>query len=207
MQTAALVGIGVSILFVIAFLEAIPAAAASNSLTPFAVAVLSIMPMAYAFWLTAQTFKRFLKVFGRNSYRLAYFLSLFGMGFFAAAPVALAAWVSSQQPTAPPPDLPGGLLTRAASYFGGLVTAAIFAKAYMDLAEDTSTKYFSYLAIALVLYALLSFLQALDAIIGLIALVLFFVAVREARGELARRMAELNPRRSTTEPPNRRSGV
>jgi len=58
----------------------------------------------------------------------------------------------------------------------------------MDLAEDTSTIYFKYLAVIEILSALFSFIEALSFVIGLVGLVLFFVAVREAREELLNRM-------------------
>ena len=44
------------------------------------------------------------------------------------------------------------------------------------------------MAVAEILSALFSFIEALSLVIGLIGLVLFFVAVREAREELLNRM-------------------
>jgi hypothetical protein len=79
-------------------------------------------------------------------------------------------------------------LMRVLGYFVGLGIAAVYARAHMDLAEDTSTIYFKYLAVAEILSALFSFIEALSFVIGLIGLVLFFVAVREAREELLNRM-------------------
>jgi hypothetical protein len=77
---------------------------------------------------------------------------------------------------------------RVLGYFVGLAVAAVYAKAHTDLAEDTPTIYFKYLAVAEILSALFSFIPELSLVIGLIGLVLFFVAVREAREELLNRM-------------------
>jgi hypothetical protein len=79
-------------------------------------------------------------------------------------------------------------LMRVLGYFVGLGFAAVYARADMDLGEDTSTIYFKYLAVARFFSALLSFIEALSFVIGLVGLVLFFVAVREAREELLNRM-------------------
>ncbi len=85
-------------------------------------------------------------------------------------------------------DLSLDPLMRVLGYFVGPAVAAVYAKAHMDLAEDTSTIYFMYFAVAEILSALFSFIPELSLVIWLIGLVLFFVAVREAREELLNRM-------------------
>jgi hypothetical protein len=48
---------------------------------------------------------------------------------------------------------------RVLGYFVGLGIAAVYAKAHMDLAEDTFTVYFKYFAVAEILAALFSFID------------------------------------------------
>jgi len=125
----------------------------------------------------------FHKVFSwRDSYRWAQLVSEVGAGLVVVLSVVFSVWVATGWFLSLYP------LMRVLGYFVGLGFAAVYARAHMDLAEDTSTVYFKYLAVAEVLSALFSFIQELSLVIGLIGLVLFFVAVREAREELLNRM-------------------
>jgi FtsH-binding integral membrane protein len=103
-------------------------------------------------------------------------------GLSVVLSVVFSVWVASGWDLSPDP------LMRVLGYFVGLGIAAVYAKAHMDLAEDTFTVYFKYFAVAEILAALFSFIPELSFVIGLVGLVLFFVAVREAREELLNRM-------------------
>jgi hypothetical protein len=105
-----------------------------------------------------------------------------GAGLIVISSVVVSVWVATE--SVPPPNP----LMRVLGYFIGLAVAAVCARAHMDLVEDTSTIYFKYLAVAEILSALFSFIQELSLVVGLIGLVLLFVAVREAREELLNRM-------------------
>jgi len=105
-----------------------------------------------------------------------------GAGFAVGLSVVFSVWVAAGWGLSPNP------LMRVLGYIVGLAVAAVYARADMDLGEDTSTIYFKYLAVARFFSALFSFIPELSLVIGLIGLVLFFVAVREAREELLSRM-------------------
>jgi hypothetical protein len=182
LKFAMILNIVLIVFIVVAFIVAIFVAASARSPIPLAVAALLLVSFAYPLWLAAVAYGKFHKAFPwRNSYRWAQLLSMVGAGLIVISPVVASVWVASGWD-------PPNLLMRVLGYFVGLGIAAVYAKAYMDLAEDTSTVYFKYLAVAEVLSALFSFIEALSLVIGLIGLVLFFVAVREAREELLNRM-------------------
>jgi hypothetical protein len=147
------------------------------------VAVLLLASLAYPLWLMAGAYGMFHKVFSwRDSYRWAQLVSEVGAGLIVILSVVFTVLVAAGwDPSLDP-------LMRILGYFVGLAVAAVYAKAHMDLAEDTSTIYFMYFAVAEILSALFSFIPELSLVIGLIGLVLFFVAVREAREELLNRM-------------------
>ncbi len=183
LKFAVILMIVLTVFIVVAFIVAIFVAASARSPTPLVVAALLLVSFAYPLWLAAVAYGKFHKAFPwRNSYRWAQLLSMVGAGLIVISPVVASVWVASGWDPSPNP------LMRVLGYFVGLGTAAVYAKAYMDLAEDTSTIYFKYLAVAKILSALFRFIEALSFVIGLVGLVLFFVAVREAREELLNRM-------------------
>jgi hypothetical protein len=172
-----------AVFLVVAFIVAIFVAASTRSAIPLAVAFLFLASFAYPLWLMARAYGIFHKVFSwRNSYRRAQLLSMVMAGLSVILLVVILIWVASGWDPSPNPSM------RVLGYFVGLAVAAVYAKAHMDLAEDTSTIYFVYFAVAEILSALFSFIPELSLVIGLIGLVLFFVAVREAREELLNRM-------------------
>ncbi len=131
----------------------------------------------------ARAYGKFHKAFPwRDSYRWAQLASEVGAGLIVILSVVFSVWVAAGW------DLSLDPLMRILGYFVGLVFAAVYARADMDLGEDTFTIYFKYLAVTRFFSALFSFIEALSLVIGLIGLVLFFVAVREAREELLNRM-------------------
>jgi len=147
------------------------------------VAVLLLASFAYPLWLMAGAYGMFHKAFPwRDSYRWAQLLSVVEAGLIVVVSVVVSVWAATGRVPSHNP------LMDVLGYFVGLAVAAVYAKADMDLAEDTSTDYFKYLAVTHILSALLSFIQVLSFVMWLIGLVLFFVAVREARKELLRRM-------------------
>ncbi len=183
LKFAMILNIVLIVFIVVAFIVAIFATVSARSPIPLAVAVLLLASFAYPLWLMARAYGMFHKVFSwRNSYRRAQLLSMVMAGLFVILPVVILVWVASGWDPSPNP------LTRVLGYFVGLAVAAVYAKAHMDLAEDTSTVYFVYFAVAEILTALFSFIPELSLVIWLIGLVLFFVAVREAREELLNRM-------------------
>jgi uncharacterized membrane protein len=147
------------------------------------VAALLLASFAYPLWLMAVAYGKFHKAFPwRDSYRWAQLLSMVEAGLIVILSVVFSVWVAAGwDPSLNP-------LMRVLGYFVGLGAAAVYARAHIDLAEDTSTVYFKYLAVAEILSALFSFIEALSFVIGLVGLMLFFVAVREAREELLNRM-------------------
>ena len=182
LKFAMILNIVLIVFIVVAFIVAIFVAASARSPIPLAVAVLLLASFAYPLWLMAVAYGKFHKAFPwRDSYRRAQLLSMVMAGLFVILPVVILVWVASGWD-------PPNLLMRVLGYFVGLAVAAVYAKAHMDLAEDTSTVYFVYFAVAEILSALFSFIPELSFVIGLIGLVLFFVAVREAREELLNRM-------------------
>ncbi len=183
LKFAVILTLVLAVFIVVAFIVAIFVAASARSPTPLAVAALLLVSFAYPLWLMAGAYGKFHKAFPwRDSYRWAQLLSMVGAGLIVISPVVASVWVASGWDPSPDP------LMRVLGYFVGLGFAAVYAKAYMDLAEDTSTIYFKYLAVAKILSALFSFIEALSFVIGLVGLVLFFVAAREAREELLNRM-------------------
>jgi hypothetical protein len=182
LKFAMILNIVLIVFIVVAFIVAIFVAAFARSPIPLAVAVLLLASFAYPLWFAAVAYGKFHKAFPwRDSYRRAQLLSMVMAGLSVILPVVILVWVASGW------DPPNPLM-RVLGYFVGLAVAAVYAKAHMDLAEDTSTIYFMYFAVAEILSALFSFIQELSLVIGLIGLVLFFVAVREAREELLNRM-------------------
>jgi hypothetical protein len=172
-----------AVFIVVAFIVAIFVAVSARSPIPLAVAVLLLASLAYPLWLMAGAYSKFHKAFPwRDSYRRAQLLSMVEAGLVVILPVVILIWVAAGWDPSPNP------LMRVLGHFVGLGVAAVYARAHVDLAEDTSTIYFKYLAVAEILSALFSFIQELSLVIGLISLVLFFVAVREAREELLNRM-------------------
>jgi len=171
------------VFIVVAIIVATFVAASTRSAIPLAVAFLLMASFAYPLWLMARAYGIFHKVFSwRDSYRWAQLLSMVEAGLILISSVVVSVWVATGWDPSPNP------LMRVLGYFVGLAIAAVYARAHMDLAEDTSTIYFKYMAVAEILSALFSFIQELSLVIGLIGLVLFFVAVREAREELLNRM-------------------
>jgi len=169
-------------IFVIAMMIALFVTIKSFVLLAFA--LFFLFPVVYAYWCAARVFKEFSKAFEREWYRWAHLFSLFGVVFFAVVPIVLAAWILSQPLDRLPLEPPWG---SPVSYLGGVVTATVFAKAFMDLARDLSTPHFRYFAAAISASALLSF-QAMPSFTArLAALVLLFVAIRETRKKLTRR--------------------
>lgn len=182
LKFAMILNIVLIVFIVVAFIVAIFVAAFARSPIPLAVAVLLLASFAYPLWFAAVAYGKFHKAFPwRDSYRRAQLLSMVMAGLSVILPVVILVWVASGWD-------PPNLLMRVLGYFVGLAVAAVYAKAHMDLAEDTSTVYFVYFAVAEILSALFSFIPELSLVIGLIGLVLFFVAVREAREELLSRM-------------------
>jgi len=182
LKFAVILTLVLAVFIAVAFIVAIFVAAFAWSPIPLAVAVLLLASFAYPLWLMAVAYGKFHKAFPwRDSYRRAQLLSMVMAGLFVILPVVILAWVASGWD-------PPNLLMRVLGYFVGLAVAAVYAKAHTDLAEDTSTVYFMYFAVAEILSALFSFIPELSFVIGLIGLVLFFVAVREAREELLNRM-------------------
>lgn len=182
LKFAMILNIVLIVFIVVAFIVAIFVAAFARSPIPLAVAVLLLASFAYPLWFAAVAYGKFHKAFPwRDSYRRAQLLSMVMAGLFVISPVVILVWVASGWD-------PPNLLMRVLGYFVGLAVAAVYAKAHTDLAEDTSTIYFMYFAVAEILSALFSFIPELSLVIGLIGLVLFFVAVREAREELLSRM-------------------
>jgi hypothetical protein len=182
LKFAMILSIVLIVFIVVAFIVAIFVAAFARSPIPLVVAVLLLASFAYPLWFAAVAYGKFHKAFPwRDSYRRAQLLSMVMAGLSVILPVVILVWVASGWD-------PPNLLMRVLGYFVGLGIAAVYAKAHMDLAEDTSTVYFVYFAISEILSALFSFIPELSLVIGLIGLVLFFVAVREARKELLNRM-------------------
>ncbi|MFZ8838605.1 MAG: hypothetical protein ACO2PM_06620 [Pyrobaculum sp.] len=182
LKFAMILNIVLIVFIVVAFIVAIFVAAFARSPIPLAVAVLLLASFAYPLWFAAVAYGKFHKAFPwRDSYRRAQLLSMVMAGLSVILPVVILVWVASGWD-------PPNLLMRVLGYFVGLAVAAVYAKAHTDLAEDTSTVYFVYFAVAEILSALFSFIPELSLVIGLIGLVLFFVAVREAREELLNRM-------------------
>jgi FtsH-binding integral membrane protein len=182
LKFAMILNIVLIVFIIVAFIVAIFVATFARSPIPLAVAVLLLASFAYPLWLAAVAYGKFHKAFPwRDSYRRAQLLSMVMAGLSVILPVVILVWVASGWD-------PPNLLMRVLGYFVGLGIAAVYAKAHMDLAEDTSTIYFMYFAVAEILAALFSFIPELSLVIGLIGLVLFFVAVREAREELLNRM-------------------
>ena len=182
LKFAMILNIVLIVFIVVAFIVAIFVAAFARSPIPLAVAVLLLASFAYPLWFAAVAYGKFHKAFPwRDSYRRAQLLSMVMAGLSVILPVVILVWVASGWD-------PPNLLMRVLGYFVGLAVAAVYAKAHTDLAEDTSTVYFVYFAVAEILSALFSFIPELSLVIGLIGLVLFFVAVREAREELLSRM-------------------
>jgi FtsH-binding integral membrane protein len=162
---------------------AIFAAVSARSPIPLAVAAFLLASLAYPLWLAAVAYGKFHKSFPwRNSYRWAQLLSMVMAGLSVILSVVFSVWIASGWDPSPDP------LMRVLGYFVGLAITAVYARAHMDLAEDTSTIYFVYFAVAEIFAALFSFIPELSFVIGLVGLVLFFVAVREAREELLNRM-------------------
>ena len=183
LKFAVVLMIVLAVFLVVAFIVAIFVTVSARSAIPLAVAFLLMASFAYPLWLMAGAYGKFHKVFSwRDSYRWAQLLSMVGAGLIVISSVVVSVWVATE--SVPPPNP----LMRVLGYFVGLAVAAVYARAHMDLAEDTSTIYFMYFAVAEILSALFSFIPELSLVIGLIGLVLFFVAVREAREELLNRM-------------------
>ena len=183
LKFAVVLMIVLAVFLVVAFIVAIFVTVSARSAIPLAVAFLLLASFAYPLWLMAKAYGMFHKAFPRrDSYRWAQLLSMVGAGLVVISSVVVSVWVATE--SVPPPNP----LMRILGYFVGLGVVAVYARAHMDLAEDTSTIYFKYLAVAEILSALFSFIEALSLVIGLIGLVLFFVAVREAREELLNRM-------------------
>jgi hypothetical protein len=183
LKFAMILNIVLIVFIVVAIIVAIFVAAFARSPIPLAVAVLLLASFAYPLWFAAVAYGKFHKAFPwRDSYRWAQLLSMVGAGLIVISPVVFSVWVAAGWELSLDP------LMRVLGYFVGVAVAAVYAKAHMDLAEDTSTIYFMYFAVAEILSALFSFIQELSLVIGLIGLVLFFVAVREARKELLNRM-------------------
>jgi FtsH-binding integral membrane protein len=183
LKFAMILNIVLIVIIVVAFIVAIFATVSTRSPVPLAVAVLLLASLAYPLWLAAVAYGKFHKAFPwRNSYRWAQLLSMVMAGLSVILSVVFSVWIASGWDPSPDP------LMRVLGYFVGLAVAAVYAKAHMDLAEDTFTVYFKYFAVAEILAALFSFIEALSFVIGLVGLVLFFVAVREAREELLNQM-------------------
>ncbi len=183
LKFAMILSIVLAVFIVVAFIVAIFVVAFARSPIPLAVAVLLLASFAYPLWFAAVAYGKFHKAFPwRDSYRRAQLLSMVMAGLSVILPVVVSVWVATE--SVPPPNP----LMRVLGYFVGLAVAAVYARADMHLAEDTSTIYFKYFAVAEILAALFSFIPELSLVIGLIGLVLFFVAVREAREELLNRM-------------------
>jgi len=183
LKFAVILTLVLAVFIVVAFIVAVFVAASARSPTPLAVAALLLLSFAYPLWLMAGAYGKFHKAFPwRNSYRWAQLLSMVGAGLIVISPVVASVWMAAGWDLSPDPSM------RVLGYFVGLGIAAVYAKAHMDLAEDTFTIYFKYFAVAKILSALFSFVEALSFVIGLVGLVLFFVAVREAREELLSRI-------------------
>jgi hypothetical protein len=183
LKFAVILTLVLAVFIVVAFIVAIFVVASARSPTPLAGAFLFLASFAYPLWLMARAYGEFHKAFPwRDSYRWAQLASEVGVGLIVILSVVFSVWVAAGWNLSPDP------LMRILGYFVGLVFAAVYARADMDLGEDTSTIYFKYLAVARFFSALFSFIEALSFVIGLIGLVLFFVAVREAREELLNRM-------------------
>ncbi len=183
LKFAVILMIVLAVFILMAFIVAIFVAASAQSAIPLAVAFLLLASFAYPLWLAAVAYGKFHKAFTwRDSYRWAQLLSMVGAGLIVILSVVFSVLVAAGW------DLSLDPLMRVLGYFVGLGTAAVYARAHMDLAEDTFTIYFKYFAVAEILSALFSFIEALSFVIGLVGLVLFFVAVREAREELLNRM-------------------
>jgi FtsH-binding integral membrane protein len=183
LKLAVVLMIVLAVFIVAAFIVAISATVSAQSPIPLAVAFLLLASFAYPLWLMARAYSMFHKAFPwRDSYRWAQLVSEVGAGLVVILSVVFSVWVASGWDLSPDP------LMRVLGYFVGLAVAAVYAKAHMDLAEDTSTVYFVYFAVAEILAALFSFIPELSFVIGLIGLVLFFVAVREASEELLNQM-------------------
>jgi hypothetical protein len=145
-----------AVFIVVAFIVAIFVAASARSAIPLAVAVLLLASFAYPLWLAAVAYGKFHKVFSwRDSYRWAQLLSMVGAGLIVISSVVFSVWVATESVLSLNP------LMRVLGYFVGLGIAAVYARAHMDLAEDTSTIYFKYMAVAEILSALFSFIQEL----------------------------------------------
>ena len=158
-----------AVFIVVAFVVAIFATVSARSPIPLAVAFLLLASFAYPLWLAAVAYGKFHKAFPwRNSYRRAQLLSMVMASLIVILSVVVSVWVAAGWGPSPDP------LMRVLGYFVGLAVAAVYAKAHIDLAEDTSTIYFVYFAVAEILSALFSFIPELSLVIGLIGLVLFF---------------------------------
>jgi hypothetical protein len=183
LKFAMILNIVLIVIIVVAFIVAIFATVSARSPIPLAVAVLLLASFAYPLWLAAVAYGKFHKAFPwRNSYRRAQLLSMVMAGLSVILSVVFSVWVASGWDPSPDP------LMRVLGYFVGLGIAAVYAKAHMDLAEDTSTIYFNVFCGCRNPLGSVQLHRELSFVIGLIGLVLFFVAVREARKELLNRM-------------------
>ena len=155
LKFAMILNIVLIVFIVVAFIVAIFVAAFARSPVPLAVAVLLLASFAYPLWFAAMAYGKFHKAFPwRDSYRRAQLLSMVMAGLSVILPVVILVWVASGWD-------PPNLLMRVLGYFVGLGIVAVYAKAHMDLAEDTSTIYFMYFAVAEILAALFSFIPEL----------------------------------------------
>jgi hypothetical protein len=122
------------VFIVVAFTVAIFVAVSARSAIPLAVAFLLLASFAYPLWLMARACGEFHKAFTwRDSYRWAQLLSMVMACLSVILSVVVSVWVATE--SVPPPNM----LMRILGYFVGLGIVAVYARADMHLAEDTST--------------------------------------------------------------------
>ena len=161
-------------------------------------------PVGFAVWLTAlglasvypqyltwRSFKIIHRNFYRSEYKYATYLLFFGMVAGPIVTVAAAVYILplvAPQPAARPPegDATLLLLVRLVSWLVGLVLAVIWYKVWSALEEDSGEGLFAGVAWVGVLSAFLSFVPLISGILGIVFLILLYLASDRAEKSLER---------------------
>lgn len=163
--------------YIVIFGIAIALVISSLSLVPLAVAIMLLSPSAYINWLYARGYNAFRMAFPFEwSFKAAYYITLIGAALTAVAPIVIGAYVLTIEPGFKPPDL---TLLRVVGYIVGLFISYIFARADFALAEYLGVSLFKAIGVLTIISAVFSFINTVSAVLGIVNLVLLYMAIKE----------------------------
>ncbi|MEM1598603.1 MAG: hypothetical protein QXP31_07760 [Pyrobaculum sp.] len=174
-------GVVAAVLMFVIFMGGLFAALAAQSLAPLTVAVALIgFLIVWPSYYMRKAFLIFHEAYRRDIYNTVATLLLISIVLVPIFTTAQAAWLQLTAATAPGAGLPDFTTLRILGWPIGVAVAAVWYVAFRDLAHDSGVDMFHAVGIVGLVAAILSFVQAATAVLGLVEIILLYVAANRA---------------------------